>query len=312
MRTVAAYAPAGTISFGISLVAEVFQPRAGVPDFVFELCTDVPGPVAVDPGLTLLVEHGLDRLATADLVLALPGVGYDAWSAASVAAFRAAADRGALVAGHCVGAFLLATAGLLDGRRATTHWRFADRLASRFPEVEVRADELYVDEGRVLTGAGAAAGLDMCLHLIRREHGAAVATAIARELVVPPHREGGQAQYATAPMPVSGGDRLAEVLDWACGQLHRPLAVDELARRALLSRRTFIRRFRAATGVSPGAWLIGQRLRRAEELLETTDLPLDEVARQVGYASAAVLREQFVRRRGVPPSEYRRTFGTRD
>ncbi|GIG57425.1 AraC family transcriptional regulator [Longispora fulva] len=308
----AAYAPPGTISFGLSLVAELFQPRAGGPEFEFQLCTDTPGPVAVDPGLTVLVEHGLDRLASADLVLALPGVGYEEWSPGSVAAFRAAAERGALVAGHCVGAFLLATAGLLDGRRATTHWRFADRLAARFPGVDVRADQLYVDEGRVLTGAGAAAGLDMCLHLIRREHGAAVAALIARELVVPPHREGGQAQYAAVAMPAAGGDPLAEVLDWACGQLHRALSVDDLARRALLSRRTFIRRFRAMTGVSPGAWLIGQRLRRAEELLESTDLPMDEVAHQVGYASAAVLREQFVRRRGVPPSTYRRTFATRD
>ncbi|WP_412541600.1 helix-turn-helix domain-containing protein [Longispora sp. K20-0274] len=309
MRTVAAYAPPGTISFGLSLVAEVFQPRAGGPDFAFELCTDVPGPVAVDPGLTVTVGHGLDRLAAADLVLALPGLGYADWSPASVAAFRAAADRGALVAGHCVGAFLLATAGLLDGRRATTHWRFADRLAERFPAVDVRPDLLYVDEGRVLTGAGAAAGLDMCLHLIRREHGAAVAAAIARELVVPPHRDGGQAQYAAVAMPAAGADPLAEVLDWAVGQLHRPLSVDELARRALLSRRTFIRRFRAATGVAPGAWLIGQRLRRAEELLETTDLPMEEVARRVGYASAAALRDQFTRRRGVPPSRYRHSFG---
>ncbi|WP_018353629.1 GlxA family transcriptional regulator [Longispora albida] len=308
MLSIAAYAPPGTGAFGLSLVAEVFSPRPSLPPFELAVCTDEPGPVLTDPGLTVHVEHGLSTLDSADLVLALPGIHYDRWSAGAVAGFRAAAGRGALVAGHCVGVFLLAEAGLLDGRRATTHWRFAAKLHSGYPEVVIEPHHLYIDEGQILTGAGAAAGLDMCLHLVRREHGAGVANAIARELVVPPHREGGQAQFVAAPLPPPGTTGLSEVLDWAKAHLSESPSVDDLAARARLSRRTFIRRFQEATGTSPGAWLIAQRLQLAEELLERTSLPLEEVARLAGYGSAAMLREQFVRRRGVPPSEYRKTF----
>ncbi|MER7762800.1 helix-turn-helix domain-containing protein [Streptomyces sp. NPDC097619] len=296
---------------GAGIVSEVFDARGpGLPGFEFALCAERPGRIRTDVGLPVVAEHGLDRLAAADLVIALPGAEFRTPPGPAVLeALRTAHGRGALVAAHCVGAFALAAAGLLDGRRATTHWRFAGLLAERHPEVAVDPASLYVDEGRVVTGAGAAAGFDLCLHLLRREHGAATANAVARDLVLPSHREGGQAQYLATPVPEdSRDDRLAEVLDWARAHLDEPLSVAELARRALMSRRSFARRFAASTGTTPHAWLLGLRLSRAEELLETTDLPVEEVARLSGFGSAAVLRERFVARRGVPPRTYRRAF----
>ncbi|MFB7515485.1 GlxA family transcriptional regulator [Streptomyces sp. NPDC056144] len=310
--TVAAYAPAGVGMLGAGIVSEVFDARGpDLPRFDFALCTDRPGRVRTDVGLPLVVEHGLDRLAAADLVIALPWAHFRTPPAPAVLdALTAAHARGALVAAHCVGAFALASAGLLDGRRATTHWRFAGLLAERHPAVTVDPDALYVDEGPVVTGAGAAAGFDLCLHLLRREYGAATANAIARDLVLPSHRDGGQSQYLVTPAPEDSQDeRLADVLAWAREHLDRPLPVAELARRALMSRRSFARRFAASTGTTPHAWLLGLRLGRAEELLETTDLPVEEIAHAVGFGSAAVLRAQFVRRRGVPPRTYRRSFG---
>ncbi|MFJ9547202.1 GlxA family transcriptional regulator [Streptomyces erythrochromogenes] len=309
--SVAAYAPPGVGVLAVGIVSEVFGPRGGeLPDFDFTLCTDRPGPVPTDLGVPLTIAHGLDRLASADLVIALPWAGFRTPPAPAVLdALSAAHERGSLVAAHCVGAFALAAAGLLDGRRATTHWRFAELLARRHPEVRVEADALYIDEGPVLTGAGAAAGFDLCLHLLRREYGAAVANTVARDVVLPSHRDGGQAQYLAAPVPADcSDDRLTEVLAWAGENLHEPLPVAELARRALMSKRSFARRFTAATGTTPHAWLRNLRLSSAEELLETTDLPVEEIARRVGYTSASVLREQFVRRRGVPPRSYRRAF----
>ncbi|MFF2196987.1 GlxA family transcriptional regulator [Streptomyces sp. NPDC058157] len=295
----------------VGIVTEVFGPRGqGMPPFDFALCSDRPGAVPTDLGVPLSLTHGLDRLAEADLVIALPWTGFRTPPAEPVLeALRAAHRRGALVAAHCVGTFALAAAGLLDGRRATTHWRFTGLLAERHPEVTVEPDSLYIDEGAIATGAGAAAGFDLCVHLIRREHGAATANAVARDMVLPSHRDGGQAQYLAAPVPENCQDeRLSEVLAWARANLHEPLPVEELARRALMSKRSFARRFTAATGTTPHAWLRGLRLSGAEELLETTDLPVEEIARRVGYGSAAVLREQFVRRRGIPPRSYRRSF----
>ncbi|MFE9257791.1 GlxA family transcriptional regulator [Streptomyces sp. NPDC006879] len=309
--SVAAYAPPRVGMLAAALVAEVFDAHVGGPPrFDFALCSDRPGEVPTDVGIPLTVTHGLERIAAADLVLALPWADFRTPPPAPVLdALRAAHARGALVGAHCVGAFALAATGLLDGLRATTHWRFAELLAARYPSVTVEPDALYVDEGRIITGAGAASGFDLCLHLLRREYGAAAANAVARDLVLPPHRDGGQAQYLAAPVPEDGEDeRLAGVLAWARAHLHEPLPVAELARRALMSRRSFARRFTAATGTTPHAWVLGLRLGRAEELLETTDLPVEEIARMVGYGSAAVLREQFVRRRGVPPRTYRRTF----
>ncbi|MFI9244896.1 GlxA family transcriptional regulator [Streptomyces sp. NPDC053086] len=309
--TVAAYVPPGVGMLAVGIVTEVFGPHgAALPGFDFALCADRPGPVPTDCGVPLSIAHGLDGLARADLLIALPGAGFRTPPAPAVLdALRTAHRRGSVVAAHCVGTFTLAAAGLLDGLRATTHWRFAELLADRHPEVTVEPDALYIDERSIVTGAGAAAGFDLCLHLLRREYGAAMANAVARDMVLPSHREGGQAQYLAAPVPQDGEDeRLAEVLGWAREHLHEPLPVTELARRAMMSKRSFARRFTAATGTTPHAWLRSLRLSRAEELLETTDLPVEEIAHRVGYASAAVLREQFVRRRGIPPRSYRRAF----
>jgi transcriptional regulator GlxA family with amidase domain len=312
-RSVAAYVRNRAGGFGLGIVSEIFgfdRTDRGLPSFDFAVCTDEPGPVRTDGGLTIQVEHGLARLAAADLIFAMGWDGFECEpSPDAVAAIRKAYDSGAIVAAHCTGTYVLAATGLLDGRRATTHWRWADELARRFPEVRVEPEVLYVDEGRLVTGAGSAAGIDLCLYLLRREYGSAVANALARDLVVPPHRDGGQAQYVATPVPEDcDDDRLSEVIGWARANLDRPLSVEQLAARALMSPRSFARHFRAATGATPHAWLLGQRLHRAEELLETADLSVEEVARRVGFGTAAALREQFVRRRGVPPRDYRRAF----
>lgn len=315
-RSVAAYAYPGAAAFGLGIASEVFgfdRTGRGLPGFDFALCGDQPGQVRTDAGITLVVEHGLDRLAAADLVV------LSSWqdftrdpSAELLDAVRGAYDRGALLAAHCTGVYPLALAGLLDGRRATTHWRWTQEIARRCPAVALAPEVLYVDEGRIVTGAGAAAGIDLFLYLLRREHGAAVATAVARDMVVPPHRDGGQAQYVSVPVPVDCDDeRLSDVIGWARANLERPLTVEQLAGRALMSPRSFARQFKEATGTTPRAWLLGQRLHRAEELLETADLPVEEVARRVGFGTAAALREQFVRRRGVSPRDYRRAFAGR-
>ncbi|HEY8475006.1 MAG TPA: helix-turn-helix domain-containing protein [Natronosporangium sp.] len=313
-RNVAAYTPAYSGGFSVGIVAEIFgfdRTHRGMPGFEFAMCAQRPGPIRTDTGLTITIEHGLDRLVTADLVLVLP------WETTTelppdevYAALREAHDRGAIVASCCTGAFPLAASGLLDGRRATTHWRWADEFQARFPKVKLIPDVLYIDEGQVLTSAGAAASIDLCLYLIRREYGASVATAIARDMVVPPHRDGGQAQYVAVPMPDDcDDDRLGDVISWARAHLDERVTVADLAARALMSPRSFARRFKAVTGTTPHAWLLGQRLHRAEELLETADLRIEEVARRCGFGTAAALREQFVRRRGVSPREYRRAFG---
>jgi transcriptional regulator GlxA family with amidase domain len=295
------------------LVAEVFADRSyfGLPAFEVLMCAEEPGALVTDIGMTVHIGHGLGRLASADLVVLLPSASFRAKpSDAVIGAVRAAYERGAIVATHCVGSFMLAATGLLDGLSAATHWRFAAEFAERFPAVNVAGDALYVDEGRLLTGAGAAAGLDLYLHLLRREHGAAVAKTVARDMVVAPHRDGGQAQYIESPVPANGDDqRLASVLEWMAANVSAPVAVDDLAARALMSPRTFARRFKAATGATPHAWQLSQRLARAEELLENTALSMEEIASAIGYASATVLREQFVKRRGIPPREYRRAFG---
>lgn len=311
-RSVVAYAPPYTSTMGLGVVCDVFADRThhGLPPFDLTVCTDEPGPVPTDADMTLWVRHGLDKLADADLIALLPDDGRgEEPSAAFIAAVRAAYHRGAIITSHCVGAYLLAATGLLDSIRATTHWRVVADFCARYPAVTVTPEDLYVDEGRIVTGAGAAAGIDLYLYLLRREHGPSVANAIAREIVAAPHRDGGQAQYMTSPVPADSHDeRIAAVMDWARSRLDRPPSVTEMAARALLSPRTFARRFRAATGATPHAWLRAQRLDHAGHLLETTNLGMEEVARMAGYTTAAVLREQFVRRRGLPPRAYRNTF----
>ncbi|MDR7280526.1 GlxA family transcriptional regulator [Catenuloplanes atrovinosus] len=317
LRTVAALGFDGVGSFGLGILGEVFgvdHTGLGLPRFEFSLCAERPGPIRSDSGLLIHAEHGLDTLAAADLVVFTHWPGYaHPPSAALLDAIHTAYDNGAVIASHCTGAWLLANAGLLDGRRATTHWRVADEFRARFPQVDLVPEVLYIDEGRLVTGAGCAAGVDVSLYLLRREFGAALATAVAREMVVPPHRDGGQAQFISAPIPSAecGNDRLSDVMAWAKANLGRQLTVDDLANRALMSPRSFARHFKATVGATPHAWLLAQRLHHAEELLETRDLPVEEIARRSGFGTAAALREQFVRRRGVPPRDYRRSFASR-
>jgi transcriptional regulator GlxA family with amidase domain len=300
----------GALTFGI--VTEVFgydRTDLGLPEFDFAIVPAEEGPIRTRYGATMTLGGDLSRVDDSDLVLVMPWESFTQPPERYLEALCRAYDRGATIMGFCSGTFVLGVAGLLDGRRATTHWQNSRFIAERFPAVTIDADVLYVDEGRLLTGAGSAAGLDLCLHWVRREYGARVANALARSIVVPPHRDGGQAQYIVSPLPEAGdSDRLVDVLAWMRINLHQPLTVDALAARALMSPRSFARHFRAATGTTPRAWLLGQRLQRAEELLEGGDLPVEEVARRVGFGTAAALRDQFVRRRGVPPRDYRRAF----
>jgi transcriptional regulator GlxA family with amidase domain len=300
-------------AFELGVVSEVFgydRSADGLPRYDFAVCAVRPGLLGTTSGYRVEVEHGLERLSTADLVTVPAWSDHDGTPPPElVAALRAAADRGARLLAVCTGAFLLAAAGLLDGRRATTHWQYADALAARFPRVEVDADVLYVDAGAVITSAGTAAGIDACLYLVRQEQGSAVANALARRMVVPPHRSGGQAQYVESPVPDGpADDDLADLLAWARARLDQPLSVDDLAHRALMSPRTFARRFRRSTGTTPHRWLLDQRLLLAEQLLEQTELPVDEVARRSGLGSADTLRHHFATRRRVGPQAYRRTF----
>jgi transcriptional regulator GlxA family with amidase domain len=229
-------------------------------------------------------------------------------------ALRAAYANGARMVSICSGAYLLAAAGLLDGRRATTHWMNALDFAHRFPTVEFDPSVLYVDEGRVLTSAGTGAAIDLCLHVVRLDHGVAVSNEVARRMVVPPHREGGQAQFArplvraAGARPAGAAADLAPALDWARGHLHEPLTVADLARRAHLSPRTFARRFTEEMGTSPLQWLVEQRVRRAQELLETTDEPIERIAGRAGFGTAVNLRQHFRRVTSVPPQTYRHVF----
>ena len=225
-----------------------------------------------------------------------------------VEAVRAAYDRGARVMSICTGAFVLAEAGLLDGRRAATHWLYADILARRYPAVRVDADVLYIDEGQVLTSAGKSAGTDLCLHMVRQDYGASVANEIARRLVTPPHREGGQAQYIIARLPESARDSLGAAMAWALDNLTEPITVEDLASRAHLTSRSLNRHFRQRIGTNPLSWLHEQRLRRAQELLEQTDHGIDLIAQQSGFATATTLRRHFRQRLGTTPDSYRRTF----
>jgi transcriptional regulator GlxA family with amidase domain len=315
MRDVAVLVGERVASFELGILCQVFgldRSDDGLPTYDFALCGVRPGPVPTTSGFDVTVPHDLDRARTADLVCvpAWPGLA-DPLHPALGAALRDAVDRGATVLSVCTGAFALAAAGVLDGRSATTHWQFASRLARRHPRVRVDPDVLYVQDGPVLTSAGAAAGLDACLHLVREVHGARTANALARRMVLPAHRAGGQAQYVETALPEVGQDPLAEVLDWAVERLDQPLRVDDLAARATMAPRTFARRFGDATGSTPHAWLLEQRLHRAEQLLEQTDLPVDAVAGRCGFGSADTLRHHFARRRGTTPAAHRSAFSAR-
>lgn len=313
LRDVVAVVWDGVGAFGLGVAAEVFgddRTADGLPGYRFDIATENPGLVQTTAGFSLHVKHGLERLETADLVIVLGWEDLDQDpSEALCEALRAAVARGARVMSHCTGAFVVAAAGLLDGRRCTTHWKYAAEFARRFPLVHVDPDVLYIEDGPILSSAGTAAGIDTCLYLLRREHGVAVANDVARRMVVPPHREGGQAQYVQVPVPeVDEGHRLREVLAWATDHVEQPLSVEQLAARALMSPRSFARHFRAATGTTPHSWLLSQRLLRAQHLLEESDLGVDEVADRCGFGAATTLRGHFARRFGTSPQAYRRTF----
>ncbi|WP_369980205.1 GlxA family transcriptional regulator [Xanthomonas bundabergensis] len=296
--------------FHLSVPCLVFEPGPGLPSFELRVCAADPGPLRTDAGFAVQAEHGLDGLDGADTVI-VPSW-RDAEEPAPAAlcqALRRAHAAGAQLVGLCLGTFVLADAGLLDGRPATTHWAALDRFARRHPRVRLQPDVLYVDDGDVLTSAGTVAGIDCCLHLVRRRHGAQVANRIARRLVVAPHRQGGQAQYVEQPLPATRRDALlGPTLDWMLERLERPHRLDALAAHAHMSRRSFTRQFRQATGTTVVRWLTHQRLGRAQLLLETTDMALERIAADTGFGSAGALRQQFARALGVPPSAYRRGF----
>jgi transcriptional regulator GlxA family with amidase domain len=301
----------GVAPFELGVVHEVWgcdRSDEGLPVMDFAVCAPAVGPVRTQGGFGLLVEHDLSRAAAADLIV-VPAFNEDLPVPEPILdVLRAGYARGAKILSLCTGAFVLGEAGLLAGRSCTTHWRHSDRLASRFPDARVVPEVLYVDDGQVLTSAGTAAGIDACLHLWREEFGAATASAIARRMVVPPQREGGQAQFIRSPVPDCDVETLGPLLVWMTESLHEQHTVDSLARTVSMSPRTFARRFRAETGTTPHAWLTQQRVLRAEELLETTDRSVDWIAAEVGFGTAAMLRHHFTRVRSVSPQQYRRTF----
>lgn len=295
-------------TFELGCGAEVFGTvRAGVPQhYEFEVCTETPGPVPTTAGYAMSVSQGLSALESADTVL-IPG-----WTPVEAplstrvrrALLRAHA-RGARLITICSGVFALARTGLLDGRSATTHWARAAQLRREFPQVLVEPDALYVDHGDVATSAGAGAGIDLCLHLVRRDHGAAHAALVARHMVMPPHRDGGQVQYApTSP----SSDALDGLIEWADARLGTPLSVDDMAAHLNVSLRTLARRFADQLGTSPGAWLLSRRVAEARTLLEETDLPVEAIAARVGLTSAVNLRRRFRAQVGTTPGAYRQTF----
>ncbi|MFB8003256.1 GlxA family transcriptional regulator [Nocardia sp. NPDC056000] len=295
-------------TFELGCAVEVFgTERAGIPQhYEFEVCTETPGPVPTTAGYAISVTHGLAALETADTVL-IPG-----WSPVDAPLSNAVRDallrahaRGARLVTICSGVFALARTGLLDGRSATTHWARAQQLAREFPDVRVESGALYVDHGDVATSAGAGAGIDLCLHLVRRDHGAAHAALIARHMVMPPHREGDQTQH---PPPAPAADTLDGLLDWAGARLHDPLSVEQMASFLNVSPRTLARRFADQLGTSPGGWVLSRRVAAARTLLEETELPVEVIATRVGLSSAVNLRRRFRAHVGTTPGAYRRAF----
>lgn len=286
------------------------ESHPGAPAFDLRVCAAEPGSLRTTAGFAITEVHGLDALAQAQLIIV------PSWRdpaerppEALLQALVAAHRRGAQVTGLCLGAYVLAEAGLLDGRRATTHWAYAQDFARRYPAVQVDADVLYIDEGDVLTSAGTAAGIDCCLHLLRRRHGAVVANRVARRLVVPPHRQGGQAQFIEQPLPErASGTRLADLIDHARARLHEPHTLDSLAARAAMSRRSLTRQFRALTGSTVQQWLLGERLALVQRLLEQGDASVERIAEQAGFGSPVSLRHHFRAAFGVSPTAWRQTF----
>lgn len=303
----------GLCTFEFGVAVEVFglpRPELGPDWYRFAVAALDPGPLRAVGGIRIEADGGLDLFDRADIII-IPG-----WRGARepvpsqlIEALRGADGRGARILSICSGAFVLAAAGLLNGRRATTHWRYAAVLGELYPDIRVVPDVLYVDEGNILTSAGSAAGIDLCLHLVRRDFGPEAANSVARRLVVQPHREGGQAQFIEAPVPIAReGARLGPLLDHLRETLAENHSLSSMASRAGMSLRTFLRRFQALTGTTPGEWLATERLNRARDLLERGSLPVEEVATLAGFGSAATLRHHFRQRLGISPASYRSHF----
>lgn len=315
LRDVVAIVDSRVSPFELGVVCEVFgvdRSADGLPCLDFAVCLARPGPASTAGGMTITSQHSLERTATADL-LVIPGWRTDAEPPPPpdvVDALHAAIQRGATVLSICTGAFLLAAAGLLGGRRVTCHWFHTADLAARYPHIALDEDRLYIQDGPIITSAGTAAGIDACLYVVRRELGAAVANGIARRMVVPPHRDGGQAQFVESPVPrcrCSDTD-MASLLEWLQGHLHEAHSIATLAARLHLSPRTFARRFAAGTGTAPHQWLTRQRVLLAQQLLEEDSLDVEEIARRCGFGTGESLRHHFARHVGTTPTNYRRTF----
>lgn len=304
------------VGLDLGTPSQVFRTARDADDrhfYTVDTCTPGARPVRSTAGFQVLPDHGLELLEGADTVI-VPGVHGDATRRRDavepevIEALRAAYDRGARIMSICTGAFVLAAAGLLDERRATTHWAYTDRFRQLYPKVDLDPEVLFVADGRVLTSAGVAAGIDLCLHVVRTDHGSQVANQAARRCVMPPWRDGGQAQYIERPVPQAPDTSTAVARQWARQRLHESVSLRDLAGQARMSVRTFTRRFRAETGLSPAQWLLRERTDHARLLLESTDLSIDQVARRSGFGTAAALRQQLHQRVGVAPSAYRRTF----
>ena len=300
-----------TFEFGCTV--ELFaleRPELNVDWYEFAVCAVEPGPIRAAGGITIAAPYTPELLERADTIV-IPG-----WRGADeppppdlLALLRAAHARGARLCSICSGVFVLAAAGLLDGRRATTHWRYTDALARRFPAIEVLPDQLYIDNGQIITSAGSAAGIDMLLHLVRRDYGAQVGNMVAQRLVVPPHREGGQAQYLPRPMAHDDKGRLTRLMDWVRSHPAEPHTIASMAARASMSARTLQRQFHDATGFGPVEWLIRERIAIVKELLESVEMPLAQVAARAGFGSEESLRHHFRRLAATTPGAYRRQFG---
>ncbi|GAB2862013.1 helix-turn-helix domain-containing protein [Actinocorallia aurea] len=311
-RVVVIAVPPAT-TFDLSIPAMVLGEAEvnGATAYDVRVCTARPGPVTTGGGMVVTVSHGLDAVEDADTVIVTGTAAREDTDPRVLEALVRAAGQGKRIASICTGAFVLARAGLLDGRAATTYWARSEEFRCAFPHVDLRPDVLYVEDGRILTSAGLSAGIDLCLHLLRTDHGAAAANAVARLVVAAPVRPGGQAQFIASPLPPETGASLAATRAWALEHLDRPLTRADLAAHAGTSVRTLARRFHAETGLSPLQWLLHQRILRARELLETTDLPVDQVARRSGLATPDSLRDHLSRRTGLTPTAYRTSFTQR-
>jgi transcriptional regulator GlxA family with amidase domain len=311
LKSVAAVIVPGVTPFELGVACEGFgvdRTEDGVPRTEFAVVSVADGPVPTANGYTISTPHRLDVAEQADLVIVAATLGPTVWPAELLGTLRRTVARGARVMSICNAAFALGEAGLLDGRDCTTHWRHAARLAEEFPAARVNPNVLYVCDGPVLTSAGSAAGLDLCLHLIREEHGVGVANVVARRMVMPPFREGGQAQFVGVPIRACEAETLAPLLDEITSDLATEHTVESMAARSAMSLRTFARRFRDETGTTPHVWLTNQRVHRAREMLERGDDPIETVAARSGFGTAAMLRHHFTRLVGTSPAAYRRTF----